>query len=215
MPFSLTDLAMNYLSFRQQLSSFRIFSSKDIEMLIPGFNKMNLVNWQKKNYITKLRNGFYMFSGTPENELELYSIACKIYQPSYVSLETALNYYGLIPEGVFSVQSITTLKTSSFSNSTGVFNYYNLKKSAFSGYILLPGLQGAIKIASPEKAILDWMYLRAVIGAKEDFAHYRLNVNVMKELVDIEKMESLGGLFDSKKVLRCAGLLKAYIYDFV
>jgi predicted transcriptional regulator of viral defense system len=205
---------MNYLSFRQRLSSFRIFSSKDIEMLIPGFNKMNLVNWQKKNYITKLRNGFYMFSGAPENELELFSIACKIYQPSYVSLETALNYYGLIPEGVFAVQSITTLKTSSFSNSTGVYTYHNIKESAFSGYKLVPGLQGAIKIASPGKAVLDWIYLRADIGAKEDFAHYRLNAIVLNELVDMESMETLGRLFGSKEIMRSICFLKGYMNDF-
>jgi len=205
---------MNYLNFKQQLSSFRVFSSKDIEMLLPGFNKMNLVNWQKKNYITKLRNGLYMFSGTPENELELFSIACKIYKPSYVSLESALNYYGLIPEGVFSVQSITTLKTSSFSNSTGVYNYYNLKESAFSGYRLVPGLQGAIKIACPEKAVLDWIYLRADIGKKEDFAYYRLNAIVLNELIDLDNMESLAQLFGSKKIIRNIGFLKGYMNDF-
>lgn len=204
---------MNFLQFQKRLSSFKVFSTKDIEMLMPGFNKMNLVNWQKKNYISKLRNGFYRFSGSPENELELFNIANKIYFPSYVSIETALSYYGLIPEGVFSVQSVTTLKTNSFSNYSGTYCYFNMKESAFAGYQLLHGTQGAIRIASPEKAILDWFYLRVNIQTMEDIESTRLNIGLVKENVRFDKLEALGRLFESKKVLQNIKLLKGFIYD--
>lgn len=204
---------MNFIQFQNRLSSFKVFSTKDIEMLMPGFNKMNLVNWQKKNYIIKLRNGLYRFSGLTENELELFFIANKIYTPSYISLETALSYYGLIPEGVFSIQSVTTLKTNAFTNSYGSFRYHNIKESAFIGYQLLPGTQGAIRIASPEKAILDWFYLRMDIQSVEDIESGRLNVETLKETVDFDKLETLGYLFQSKKIIQKISLLKEFIYD--
>jgi predicted transcriptional regulator of viral defense system len=204
---------MNFIQFQNRLSSFKVFSTKDIEMLMPGFNKMNLVNWQRKNYIFKLRNGLYRFSGLPENELELFFIANKIYAPSYISLETALSYYGLIPEGVFSVQSVTTLKTNTFTNSSGSFRYHNIKESAFIGYQLLPGTQGAIRIACPEKAILDWFYLRMDIQSVEDIESGRLNVETLKETVDFDKLETLGYLFQSKKIIQKISLLKEFIYD--
>jgi predicted transcriptional regulator of viral defense system len=204
---------MNFIQFQNRLSSFNVFSIKDIEMLLPGFNKMNLVNWQKKNYISKLRNGLYRFAGLPENELDLFFIANKIYVHSYISLETALSYYGLIPEGVFSVQSVTTLKTNTFTNSYGSFRYHNIKESAFIGYQLLPGTQGAIKIAFPEKAILDWLYFRTDIQSVEDIESARLNVETLKETVDFDKLETLGYLFQSKKIIQKISLLKEFIYD--
>jgi len=204
---------MNFLQFQKRLSLFRVFSTKDIEMLMPDFNKMNLVNWQKKNYILKLRNGLYRFSGLTQDELELFFIANKIYRPSYVSLDTALSYYGLIPEGVFSIQSITTLKTNTFTNSTGSFRYHNIKENVFIGYQLLPGTQSVIRIASPEKAILDWFYLRMDIQSVEDIESARLNVSLLNEMVDFEKLENLGLLFQSKKIMRKIRMLKEFIYD--
>ena len=75
---------------------------------------MNLVNWQRKGYVQKLRNGWYRFSDETVNEQLLYLIANKIYNPSYVSFESAFSFYGIIPEGVFSILSATSQKNSQF-----------------------------------------------------------------------------------------------------
>lgn len=105
---------MQFVEFKGILKNQFIFSNKDIEKLIKDFNKKNLINWQKKGYIKKLRSNWYCFSDLQKGQNELFSIANKIYKPSYISLETALSYYGFIPEGVFSLTSISTLKTNKY-----------------------------------------------------------------------------------------------------
>ena len=70
----------------------------------------------------KLRNGFYILKDSNPNH---YFIANKLYQPSYVSLETALSHYGVIPETVYATTSITTKASREVTGS---------KKSTVPGY---------------------------------------------------------------------------------
>jgi predicted transcriptional regulator of viral defense system len=205
---------MNFLQFKDRFSQFDVLSVKEIERVMPGFNKMNLVNWQKKNYIIKIRNGYYKFSGRPETEKELFIVANKIYQPSYISLETALSYYNLIPEGVFMVQSITTLKTQTFINTLSAFHYHNIKKSAFTGYVFELLSNKIFRIASPEKALLDLFYLKGMGDKLEEIDSLRLNVFTLKEIISLDKMQTLAELFESVKLMKSVSLLKKYCNDF-
>jgi len=204
---------MNFLQFKDQFSQFDVFSVKEIELVMPGFSKMNLVNWQKKNYIIKIRNGYYRFSGQPETEKELFVVANKIYQPSYVSLETALAYYNLIPEGVFMVQSITTLKTQIFKNPLSTFQYHNIKKSAFTGYDFEMDKKSVFRIASPEKALLDLFYLKGMGAKMEDIESLRLNRFSLEKMVSFDKMHALAALFGSEKLIKSVCMLKEYCND--
>ncbi len=122
---------MNYLDFKNRLSPHIIFSTNDIEFYFPKFNRMNLVRWQQSNLIIKLRNEWYCFQESIVEEKFLFSISNKIYQPSYVSLESALSYYGIIPEGVFMIQGISTLKTNNSATQKATFNT-NISKPIFS-----------------------------------------------------------------------------------
>ena len=88
-------------------------------------------------YLQKIRNSWYCFTDIKIDETVLFYIANKIYQPSYVSLETALHYYGIIPEAVFTISSITTLKTQKFKNKQGFYTYTNIKSNCFFGYELV------------------------------------------------------------------------------
>ena len=204
---------MKFLDFKTQLSPFRVFSIKDIEKLYPDFNKMNLVNWQKKNYITKLRNGYYRFNDLSPDESELFFVANKIYQPSYISLETALSYYGFIPEGVFSIQSISTQKTQTFKNTLGTFRYYNTKPSAYLGYKLIGINDLTIRMASPEKALLDTFHIRHKVKNFDDLAGLRLNNSIIKEMADFDKMMNYALLFGAKYLVKAVELLKKHVYD--
>ena len=205
---------MNFLQFKDRFSQFDVLSVKEIERVMPGFNKMNLVNWQKKNYIIKIRNGYYKFSGKPETEKELFIVANKIYQPSYISLETALAYYNLIPEGVFMVKSITTLKTQTFKNALSAFHYHNIKESAFTGYDFELLSNKIFRIASPEKALLDLFYLKGMGDKLEDIDSLRLNMFTLKEIISLDKMQTLAELFESVKLIKSVSLLKNYCNDF-
>lgn len=93
-------------------------------------------------------------------------IAKEIYSPSYVSLEYALSIYGLIPERVVDVTSVTTKKPIEFKNKLGVFIYQHIKENCFTGFIEKEDENGLVYfIATPEKAVADFLYCGGVAEA--------------------------------------------------
>jgi predicted transcriptional regulator of viral defense system len=204
---------MKLQEFKDYFKQYPIFSIKDIEKEYPKFNMMNLINWQKKRYIIKIRNGWYRFNEKPIHETELYYIANKIYSPSYISFETALNYYGIIPEAVFLIKSVSTLKTQNFENDLGLFKYINLKENCFFGYSFVSNENYTFKIANIEKSLLDYLYLSYSIETYSDLESLRLNRNVLKEKLDYVKLENYAQLYETKQLLKKTKLLKSYIYD--
>lgn len=57
-----------------------------------------------------------------------------LYRPSYISLESALSHYNFIPEGVYTIQNISTRKTILYETPIGSFQYRNIKPGVFFGY---------------------------------------------------------------------------------
>jgi predicted transcriptional regulator of viral defense system len=95
-------------------------------------DKNNLSRWVKEGKLVRLRNGFYSFPEyLNESGSQMY-IANRIYRPSYISLQTALSFYGIIPEAVTNVTSVTTLKTAEFENRFGTFSYKTIQPRLFS-----------------------------------------------------------------------------------
>ncbi len=103
----------------------------------------------------KVRNNFYVLKDSPPSA---YVTANKLYQPSYVSLEKALAYYGIIPETVYTVTSLTTKPTREFVTSLGVFSYQLVKRSVFTGYHAVSLDGQTVFLAEPEKALADYLY---------------------------------------------------------
>ncbi|MCJ7715734.1 MAG: hypothetical protein MUO54_04345, partial [Anaerolineales bacterium] len=85
-----------------------IFSLADIEILYPGLDSRRLFEWKSKKYIIKLRNGWYCLPDFLEENFSTWIIANLVHEPSYISLESALSYYNVIPEGVYMTTSVTT-----------------------------------------------------------------------------------------------------------
>lgn len=204
---------MVYFEFEQQFSPYQIFSLKEIEKRNPGFNRMNLVNWQRKGYVQKLRNGWYRFNSETANEQMLYLVANKIYSPSYVSFETAFSYYGIIPEGVFSIISATSQKTADFTNELGTFNYTSLKANLMFGYDLVRFRNQSFKMAQLEKSILDYIYIHHNLTAIDDFADLRLNKIILQKDLNLERLDSYLSLFKSTALNQRINLFKQYIND--
>jgi predicted transcriptional regulator of viral defense system len=189
---------MHFLDFKKQFENYPIFSTREIKKIFPEWNKMNLRNWQQKNYILKLRNNWYAFTDKSIDEHFLFYIANKIYSPSYISMDTALYHYGFIPEAVFSIQSVSTLKTMNFSNKYGHFYYSNIKKDNFFGYKLLTENNITVKIADVEKAVLDFLYLRKDIKRPEDIKSLRFNIDEIKKQIDFDKIIKYADILNSK-----------------
>lgn len=202
---------MQFIEFKNLFANYDFFSKTEIEKRIPGFNNMNLIYWQKKKFLNKIRNGWYCFTETAINEEKKYAIANKIYQPSYISMETALSYYGFIPEAVFKIISVSTLKTNEFSTGLGVFLYHKIKPNLFWGYHINNLAGSAYKIATPEKAILDFLYLNPAINTLDDVAAFRFNKTEILKCVNFDTLMQYADEFNSKVIIKRVGLLNEYL----
>jgi hypothetical protein len=198
---------MIILDFLQKFEHNPVFSIADVFRVYPGFDRKNLVRWQEKGLVLKLRNKWYALPDKIRDEADLFTVASSIYTPSYVSLESAFAFYGWIPEGVFTVTSITTLKTAFFSNKTGHFRYTNLKESLFFGF----WFPGNFRMAEPEKALLDYLYLHPELTAPDDFESLRWFREEISEKIDFQKLLDYAHLFNSVTLDRRVTVFKKFL----
>lgn len=188
---------MLYNELKAQLKDFMVFSLTDIRKIEPDFYRRRLNEWQDKGYIKKLRRGYYMFTDTQLNEETLFLIANKLYAPSYVSLEMALSYFDLIPEGVYSVTSATSKKTEKFKTPIGEFSYRNLKPQLLFGYSLQQVGKQQYKLAEMEKAVLDYLYFNPKSTQKADLQEWRFNGKDFLARADMSKFHRYVKVFNS------------------
>ena len=127
----------------------------------PAEVRRQLSRWVASGRLIQLRRGLYAlappYAGAVPNGLAL---AARIRVPSYVSLQSALSYHGIIPESVPVVTSVTTNRPGQFETPLGDFLYRHLKRDLFWGYreVDVDAGQKAF-VAIPEKALLDHFYL--------------------------------------------------------
>ena len=190
---------MQYFELKQRLKDFTVFSLADIRKVEPSFYRSRLSEWQKKGYIKKLRRGYYIFSDLTLSEETLFLIANRLYAPSYVSLEMALSYYGLIPEGVYSVTSVGSKKTANFKTPIAEFSYRRIKSALLFGYKLEKKNGQGYKIADMEKALLDYLYLNPNIINEADFHEWRFNSDDFLAKADIKKLREYAEAFKNKR----------------
>ncbi len=177
---------MNFIKLRNSLKDFTVFSLRDILQVDQSFHRRRLNEWQSKGYIRKIIKGFYIFSDLALNENVLYEVSNRIYKPSYVSLESALSYYHLIPESVYGVTSVSTRRTYKFMTSLAEFSYRTVRPDFYFGYVVQAYNQKVFKIAQPEKTILDYFYLNPQLKNENDFESLRINSEQFFEIVDKE-----------------------------
>jgi len=191
---------MKFLELKSELKDFTIFSLNEIKNIEPGFYRRRLNEWQDKGYIKKVVREYYIFSDLKLSEEILFKIANRIYLPSYISLESALSYYHLIPESVYGITSISTRKTYHFVTSIGEFIYRSLKPSLFFGYDLMKFQEKYLKMACIEKALLDYFYLHSDIETEQDFESLRINKEMFFEKMNEEKLMNFLEKFNQKKL---------------
>jgi len=127
----------------------------------PAEVRLQLSRWTTVGKIYQVRRGLY-FLAPPYQKIKPhpFMIANKLLRASYVSCQSALAFYGLIPEYVPVTVSVTTTRPGRKETALGVFEFHHMKPELFRGYRLtdLGGGQQAF-IATPEKALLDLAYL--------------------------------------------------------
>lgn len=176
---------MDYLEFYKQWRPLGCFSIRQVYAWKPDFNRFNIHNWLRKGFLVKLRKEWYVFAECISMPDFSQYIANRIYMPSYISLHTALAHYGMIPEAVFAITSVTSLKTAHFKNEFGEYTYQTVKPQFMFGYLPKPMDDGrSIFFATPEKALLDLLYLYPFYTTEDDMLNLRLDEDFMIEDFD-------------------------------
>lgn len=118
---------------------------------------MKISSLEKNGELIRLKRGLYVVApDVSRTSLSSELIANHIYGPSYVSQMTALRYYGLIPERVFIMQSMSIKHSKKFSNAFGVFVYSKIERETFGIGVRSERFgKYSFLIASPEKALCD------------------------------------------------------------
>lgn len=166
-----------------------------------------IASLEKTGQIIRLKRGQYVVSpkvlgGILSTEL----IANHIYGPSYVSMESALRYYGLIPESVYAVRSMTLKRSRDFENSIGRFDYTQCPSDYYSiGIRQIDEKDYTFLIATPEKALCDLIAYtpklkpRFISSMREYLEEdlrldmeqfYKMDVEIFKECAEVGKKKT-------------------------
>ena len=178
----------------EQLGNIPV-TAATLESLFPhikgGNQKIRLLERDKQ--IIRLKRGLYVCSSEVTGvALSTELIANHLYTPSYVSMSSALRYYGLIPEEVFVTQSMTLKHSRDFDTPVGRFEYTRISKDAFSvGLTSIRKTEYAFVIATPEKALCDLVANSPGVNLRypKDAALY-LEEDIRMELSDFIQMDS-------------------------
>jgi len=192
---------------KKELAGLPVFSLRDLRNLEPGFRQQYLSLWHAGGKVTRVARGFYLFADEVVTESRLMAAANRIYSPSYVSLQSALSIYGLIPETVTTVTSVSTRKTRRIETPFGRLLFRTIKPSAYSGYDVSVAGEFRFSIARPEKALVDLLHLEPSIRTREDIGEMRIDTAVAVELLSRERLMGFAELFGSGMLVRRVSML--------
>lgn len=127
----------------------------------PADVRRQLARWTASGKILQLRRNVYVLA-SPWRRVEPHPflIANELSRPSYVSLQSALAHYGIIPEAVPQTTSVTASRPQRLETRLGRYIYRHVAPAAFFGYgraELLP--DQPVLVADAAKALLDLVYL--------------------------------------------------------
>ena len=167
-----------------------------------------LSRWNKMGRLYQLRRGLYALA-PPFQKVKPHPflVANRMVQPSYVSLQSALAHFGLIPEVVAVTTSVTTLRPGRWDTPLGSYAFRHVKTELFQDYRLLEVAdEQQAFVASPEKALLDLVYLEPRADSHTYLKELRLQ-NL--EVLDLDRLQDHAELTSSPKLQRAAARVAA------
>lgn len=197
---------MEFYSFEERMRNYPVFSASEVKTVF--FDQKNILVqvafWLKKGYLKKIKHGLYVLAKN-SGDIDPMLLAGKIYAPSYLSLEFALNYYGIIPDIPGTYTSVTSRTTKYFKNPFGNFTYQKIKAEIFTGYETKTEKNVSFNIATPEKALVDYIYLNKN-KLKEEAAFwremridddFRFKINMLNSYKNMLKDKKVNRLIES------------------
>jgi predicted transcriptional regulator of viral defense system len=158
--------------------------------------RKQLSRWVAAGKIIQLRRGLYALAAPYRKATaHPFLIANRMQRGSYVSLQSALGYYDMIPEAVPTVTSVTTGRPAVYQTLLGTFLFRHVQMGWFRAYTRLDlGNQQTAFIATPEKALLDLIYLTPGGATREYLEELRLQSLDQLSLDKLSQLaQELGG----------------------
>jgi len=185
---------MNFDSLLQIIGDDPVFESSLLLAgnVDPRYIRIQLARWINSGRIYQLRRGLYSIAPPfQKSKPHPFLVANRLQHSSYVSLQSALAYYGLIPETVNTTVSVTTGRPERLETPLGIFEFQHIKTNLLFGYQMTDlGDQEAL-VATPEKALLDLVYFQSG-GESAKYLHAlrlqnldRLNLDRLKKQTEV------------------------------
>ena len=188
-------------------SMLRIFNDAPVHI------EVQLSRWSRAGKLCRIRRGWYLIEEPYRTrDVSEALIANTVVEPSYLSLEWALGFYGLIPEAVFNPTSVTTARGIEFTAKDRRYFYHHVQPAFFAGYEKVERGGDVFIIAGPEKALLDKMYIAMRIGkiSTDWLKGLRLqNLNILDEA----KLKGLAALVSKPGFAAAVDAAAAYIRE--
>ena len=218
MPSGTSGLAMDLNAFRQQIP-FEEFNYQTLTDALKGYSspRDKISTLLRQGAIVRIKKGLYVFG-------ELYRrrplcrelLANLIYGPSYVSLEYAMSYHGMIPEHIETITSVTCGRSRDFDTPIGRFAYRSIPawamRSGMDQVVLKDGR--SFLIAVPEKALADALISHRGIGTRnqKDLYSYlttnqRISPDVL-EALDEKRLDAIADGYRSRKLATLSSLIR-------
>lgn len=168
----------------------------------PDYIRQQLTRWINSGRIYQLRRGLYAFA-PPYQKVKPHPfvIANHLQRSSYVSTQSALTFYGLIPETIYTTTSVSTGRPERLETPIGVFEFRHIKPDLLWGYTMIDLDRQHALVAKPEKALIDLIYLQPG-GDDMDYLEGLRLQNL--QLIEEETLHIMVKKYHSPKIRRAA-----------
>jgi hypothetical protein len=177
-----------------------------------GHIRRQLSRWVGAGKVIQLRRGLYTLAA-PFRQVEPhpFCIANQMLRGSYVSLQSALAHYGLIPEHVPVTTSVHTGRPCHWESALGVFRFQHVSSRLHGGFRILEIVKGQnAYLAEPEKALLDLIHLTPGADQRDWLEELRLQ---NFEVLDMARLRELAEQSGKKKQIRAAEVVASFALE--
>ncbi len=185
----------------------------DIFFADNNYAKRQLSERTKKGWLLQLKKWVYLINKDTNKSVSLFYVANILVEPSFVSKESALAYRGIIPEASFTITSLTTKNTKKFITPLWKFSFQHCQRKSFTGFEQKVQLWNKFFIATPEKALVDFLYyqMSCIHDTSLVIDQFRLQ---SLSILNIKKLLDYAQVYNKKKlhtIIEC--IIKTILSD--
>lgn len=208
---------MNQIKNLKKLNRLSYFDKETLAQYMPlSDNSLyaNIKRWLHQGHLIQLKKGLYVTQDylRMQQDRNAYDefIANRLREPSYLSMETMLQKYGILAESVYGWTSVTLKSRRIYQNKLGLFIYRSIKKTLFTGFE--SKTTGGVRIysATKAKALFDYLYFKLFRVRKfdvETLESFRLNLDEVSN-IEFKEFEGYCKMTGTKKMKKLPKLMK-------